>query len=298
MRMWFNCLAGSCLALGMVSAVQAQPADGTAQFLPPGSPPAEGAAPPMPASEAPLPPVEPPPDAAWSGLLPSETWLHAVPFNPVTWDGSVELGINGSAGNSETFSLQFGGDVERETDRSIWAFDFKYAKTNANGVETQNFGVANLKYKRKFGDSPWSWYVRSSGQFDEFRSYDFLFSINTGLGYAFIDNDVTQLAGRIGAGTSRRFGGANEEWTPEANLGLDFEHQLTQRQKFTGVLDYYPSWTDLEDYRFVTDLGWELLLDAEANLSLKVSVIDIYDSTPEESKPNDINYAVLLLWKL
>ncbi len=40
------------------------------------------------------------------------------------------------------------------------------------------------------------------------------------------------------------------------------------------------------------------LLDEEANLSLKLSAQDRYDSTPNGLRPNDINYSILLLWKL
>jgi len=32
------------------------------------------------------------------------------------------------------------------------------------------------------------------------------------------------------------------------------------------------------------------------NLSLKLSVLDRYDSTPHEAKPNDMDYAATLLW--
>ena len=36
----------------------------------------------------------------------------------------------------------------------------------------------------------------------------------------------------------------------------------------------------------------------DQNLSFKLSVIDRYDSTPDGRKPNDLDYALLLLWKL
>ena len=37
---------------------------------------------------------------------------------------------------------------------------------------------------------------------------------------------------------------------------------------------------------------------ANTNLSLKVSAFDRYDSTPQGRRPNDLDYALLLLWKL
>ena len=46
------------------------------------------------------------------------------------------------------------------------------------------------------------------------------------------------------------------------------------------------------------DISWELVLDDVNNLSLKVGVIDRYDSTPNGAEPNDVDYSVLLLWSL
>ena len=44
--------------------------------------------------------------------------------------------------------------------------------------------------------------------------------------------------------------------------------------------------------------GWEVLLSHAANLSLKLGLIDRYDSTPNGLERNDLNYTALLLWKL
>jgi hypothetical protein len=49
--------------------------------------------------------------------------------------------------------------------------------------------------------------------------------------------------------------------------------------------------------RINSKAGWELLLDEEMNLSLKLTVLDRYDSTPNRAEPNDIDYAAMLLWK-
>ena len=41
-----------------------------------------------------------------------------------------------------------------------------------------------------------------------------------------------------------------------------------------------------------------MLLDEATNMSLKLGIIDRYDSTPNGLKPNDLNYSLMLLWKL
>ena len=45
-------------------------------------------------------------------------------------------------------------------------------------------------------------------------------------------------------------------------------HQLTKRQKLTSTVDYYPAWDDFSDFRMVSNVSWELLLD-EATASAR-----------------------------
>ena len=63
-------------------------------------------------------------------------------------------------------------------------------------------------------------------------------------------------------------------------------------------MEYLPEWADWDDFRFESKFSWSIKLDTEKNLSLKLSVIDRYDSTPEGRLPNDLDYALLLIWKL
>jgi hypothetical protein len=63
-------------------------------------------------------------------------------------------------------------------------------------------------------------------------------------------------------------------------------------------IDYYPSWEDYADYRVEANAGWEILLDEESHMSLKLAAIDRYDSTPGGKRPNDLNYSMVLVWKL
>jgi putative salt-induced outer membrane protein YdiY len=264
--------------------------------LPPPSVPAERSA------EA---PAETPTDAPAGN--PSgdavEQASHEVPIEPVWWlrpvmgwEGNLELGITGSEGNSQTFNIHLGSELKREWGCNVLDFDFSYFKNTTNSVETAHRAYLDWKYDRLCKDSPWSWFVSGKVYYDEFRAYDLRVAVNTGLGYQFIKNDITSLAGRFGGGFSKEIGGPDERYVPELIFGIDFERQLTKRQKLTAKVDYLPDVTDFGDFWLNTDVGWQVTLDEEANLSLKISAIDRYDSTPSDAKPNDINYAVTLLW--
>ena len=151
---------------------------------------------------------------------------------------------------------------------------------------------------RLFKDSPWTLFFIHQTLYDEFQAFDVRLSFNGGLGYEFDCSEAIDLIGRFGAGTSREFGGPDNEWAPEALFGLEYAHQITKMQRLAAKVDYYPQWDDFTMYRVVADVGWEIDLDQPKNLSLKFSVIDRYDSTPNGVQPNEVNYSALLIWGL
>ena len=229
--------------------------------------------------------------------------FNPVWYNPISWigpywDGSFEFGLNGSSGNSDAQSLRTGFDLSRETQRTNWDIDFVYNQNEANGTETQHNALFTTKTDYKLRNPRLTWFTEVGVEYDEFKNFNSRLFMNTGLGYLLVDTDVTQFRPRFGAGVSREFGGDDEEWKPEAVFGFDFSQQISSRQQFVANVDYFPNFNDFSDYRVLTDISWELVLDEVNNLSLKVGVIDRYDSTPNGAQPNDVDYAILLLWSL
>lgn len=235
-------------------------------------------------------------------LLNDESIFEPIPepswFAIETWDISFEAGINGSEGNSNTFNMHTGFDLKRETDLEIDKITFRYNNNYSDSIQTQNNALLKTRHEWLFPDSPWSAFVNGDLLYDQFKAFDLRLVLNGGVGYTHIKTDSTTFKSRYGAGTSREFGGPDNSWTPEALFGFDYTRQLTRRQKLNATVDYYPEWGSFNDFRLVSDFSWELLVDEEANLSLKLNVVDQYDSTPNGAVPNDINYALLLLWKL
>ena len=235
--------------------------------------------------------------AANISIAQAPQWYHlAYWFGPTPWDIGFELGINGAEGINEAFSFRTGGHLRRETD--FWKFDTSlvYNRNNANGVETQNNALLDVRVDRKLGDSKWSLYFLNQELYDEFQAFDLRVSGNTGLGYQFIDWEHVDLVGRFGLGASREFGGPDDSTAFEALFGLEYDHELSKSQRLYAKADYFPEWEDFSRFRVVTDVGWEIDLDRPGNMSLKLSVIDRYDSTPNGAEPNEVNYSVLLVW--
>lgn len=226
-------------------------------------------------------------------------WYHPTYwFRPPGWDTAIELGMNGSSGTSDSFSLRTGGYIKRKTEFRQVDFDIFHNRTQAGGLETQNNSQANFRHDWLFADSPWTVYVQSQLYHDEFQAFDLNLNANAGFGYRFLDQEWVELTGRVGSGASREFGGMDDQWVPEAQFGLDYVQTISETQKFTSAVDYFPEWSDFGQYRLLTDIGYEVELMVPSNVSLKIAATNRYDSDPQGVDPNNLNYSVLLLWKL
>lgn len=215
---------------------------------------------------------------------------------PKIWEGSLEFGLDGSDGNSQTFNLHFGAKLKRETDSNILSSEFDYQKKSAEWIETANKAFLDVRFEHLFPDSPWTWFVHNLEDYDEFKAYDLRVSLDTGFGYQFIKNERSSLTGRIGAGATREIGGPNDKYIPDAVFGLEGQHKLNERQKIGASVEYRPDVTEFADYRLNTKLDWEVLLDEEKRLSIKVGILNRYDSYADGKKPNDIDYRMTLTW--
>jgi putative salt-induced outer membrane protein YdiY len=219
-------------------------------------------------------------------------------FGPAPWDMGMNFGLNGSEGENSTQSIASGAYLKR--DSVLWTLDSKinYNMTAANSIETQNNALLDARVDRKLDKSAWSLYILNQTLYDEFQPFDLRVSVNSGVGYKWVNTENFNLLGRFGAGASREFGGVQDVWAPEALLGLDYEYLISDRQRMTMKVDYFPEWENFNNYRVVSDACWEVDLDKPKNMSLRFTVNDRYDSTPNGVSPNLVNYAALLNWKL
>jgi len=212
------------------------------------------------------------------------------------WSASYELGLNGAQGNANNFNLSTALSLTRTLDRRITTVNLNYAQATNEDVLIRDFALLRGRNEYLLGDSPWSIFTEGMLEYDKFQAFDFRLTMASGIGYRWLESDTTTLKTRTGLGTSREFGGPNDEWKPELVLGLEFKHRLTEKQSLYLNNDFYPNWTDFSDFRMITDAGWQLLIDEATRTSLKVGVINRHDSTPGGQKANDLNYSILLMW--
>lgn len=242
-------------------------------------------------------------DAADAEADAAEAALKAAKADPDSfwegWDGSVEAGINGSDGNSKNMNVRAEAKAKRETKAMVTAAYLKYLYSTDDGETSKHRAEAELRNDWNFGESPWGIFALARGEYDEFQSWKYRTSAFAGPFYKLIDDEKTKLKLRAGVGLTKEYGKqARNEIIPEADLGFDFEHKLTDRQRLFWTFDYYPSLADFSEFRIDTKAGWEIMLDPDANLFFKVGVEDRYNSEPGAGKKkNDLDYFATIGWR-
>lgn len=212
------------------------------------------------------------------------------------WKNSAELGLNGQTGNTESNSLRVGAKIKREGESTIFSADIRHLRTSGENGLTQNNAYVKhkLEWPLKLHDK-WSLFEKTDIEYDAFKAFDMRLVFNGGVSYKPYKTDATDWTLSVGSGFSQEYGSPQKGIIPEATLGSDLTHQLTEKQSFQIKFEFFPAFEANQGYRSVTDASYTIALDH--GLSLKISAEDRYDSTPNNRKRNDLDYACLLIWQ-
>ncbi len=258
------------------------------------TPPKLDAPPPTPAPDG----LPPPPGVGPAIVVPDGSLPAAPP--PRRWRGGFEFGVNGSDGNSDVLSLRLGTNFDTKHDRNVFHLDVLYTLTRQDGTTRQNQAILNARDEVLFPDSPWSVFTATQVEYDEFRAYDLRAGAYAGLSRRWLKNDTTSLKTRLGAGATREMdtrGTASDRWVPEAVIGGDFNHRFTDRQSFVSSVDVFPNLSQIGQFRVRARAGYEIVVDPEHGMVLRLGVQDRYDSSPANARRNDLNYFATLLFR-
>lgn len=239
-------------------------------------------------------PGEPPPTLIPDGSLPP-------PPPPRRWFGGFEFGASGSQGNSDVFSGRLGANIDRKTDDNLFHVDLLYTLSRQDGTTNQNQALLNARDEVLFKGTPWSLFSATQVEYDQFRAYDFRVGTYAGVAYAWVKTGGMLFKTRVGFGAVRELdtvsNGSPARWVPEAVLGMDFNYRFTERQGWVSSVDVYPNLSQLGQYRVRARAGYEILIDPDHGMVLRLGVQDRYDTLPGPAKRNDLNYFITLLFK-
>lgn len=205
------------------------------------------------------------------------------------WKSKLELGFNGSEGNSDISNF-YGAFKSEKADKSDrWRYDASYFLSESDGVTTKNQFTTGLLKDWFIPDSPWFVFAEVRFDIDEFKSWDYRASAAIGPGYKLVDEENLKITLRGGIGGAKEWGSDDEDFRPEANAGGELAWNITPKSKIAAATRFYPSLEDPSDFRVVSSAEWVYKL--EENISLKFGIEDEYESEVDSDREkNDIRY--------
>ncbi len=214
------------------------------------------------------------------------------------WDWAAAAGFGGSSGNTENFNARLALTGQRNTSKYETSLSLAYLYGTSEG--TKNTARGELRIKNDWlTDGKWRYFAQGGYEYDEFQAWQHRFSAAVGVGYEFIKDDKTTLIGRAGLGASYDTGNqADEKLIPEGLLGLDWAYQYSENTKLVASTTYYPSFDDFGEFRWHSNAGIEVVLDADTGMTMNAGFEHRHDSDPGTGiKPNDVDYYMGVGWK-
>jgi Protein of unknown function, DUF481 len=219
-----------------------------------------------------------------------------TPAAPSPFSGDVEIGGSGSLGELDIVKLVAGLDLKYDDPDDYMIFNgiFLFARDDHSTIQQKGF--ATLRNELTVAD-PLAWYAEGQLEYDHFRVVDLRLSAHNGVSFNLMKDDTVLFKLRVGFGTAREYGGMYNYWYAEGQAGGDLEFTITAKTKLSISGDYYPAFENFDHYRLRGRASFDMMIDPDLNLLLRIGVQDRYDSQAQGSKRNDLDYFVSLLFQ-
>ncbi len=215
------------------------------------------------------------------------------------WQGEVRLGTDFYSGTSERTRFRGGFNINKKYDghKTALRTDYSFAKTD--GGETENRLVNGLIQDWGTGQTKFSGvFFRATGELDRFRAYDYRLNLSSGGRYQIVKDENTDALFRLGLSATREFHGPRDEWVPEGAFFLSLSHKISDKQKLSANVDYFPEVEQPERYRINARATWDYKIDEESGLSLRIGAENRYDkSQANRQDRNDLDLRAELVWQ-
>lgn len=251
-------------------------------------------------------------------VVPSATAQDKAPTistNP-PWVSSAAMGLTLTRGNSKTLLFTADLKTERKGPKNELAFgaDGTYGETTDQETDEKNrtaasahaFGQWNYLFTERFFG-----YARLDGLHDAVADIHYRVSFSPGVGYYFIKNKTTFLAGEVGPGfvTERVHNGSRGFDANGRSLDRDddqeymtirfadrFEHKFSDTVRVWQTAEFLPQIDYWRNYIINAEVGVEAALSKK--LALRTYVQDTYDNEPAPGrKKNDLKWITALAYK-
>jgi len=216
------------------------------------------------------------------GALAQVTPAPALELPPAPkWESSANAGLSYTSGNSDTLLVTAGLDTKRKGERDEWAFGAKGAYGKNDGTSNNELAAGYGQYNYLFTERFYG-YARVDALYDGIADIDYQVNLSPGVGYYFIKNDRTTLAGEFGPGYMWvKKGGVADDYAT-LRFTERFEQKLGDKARLWQSLTYLPQIDDWGNYTLAAEIGIEAPIVKD--LSLRLVATDLFNSRPAPGK--------------
>jgi len=216
-----------------------------------------------------------------------------------TWSVRAEAGFNGQTGNTDRANANGRIDLAFDTDRERLRIHARQRYGTERGKRSVNETVGGAKLEVDVKDC-WFAYSGVEMEYDEFEDLDLRTTTTGGAGCFLIRQDDQKLKVRTGGGfTHEAFGDGTSTDDAVLDGGIEYVKRFNDRFSFTHETSYYPTLSNVKDFRLVLENAGEMALNKTRTVSLRAGVRNNYDSRPlPHIDPMDVFYFLNMGFKL
>ncbi len=211
------------------------------------------------------------------------------------WQRKFGMSIVGSSGTSENYTFRTSLNLKYEDDKSRWDSTSVYLLSSDENETSEQKAYTTLTRDWLLSESKFFYFSSTNFYWDEFKDYDYRITQFGGTGYQFVKNKRWDANGRLGLGVKYTVGDElSDETTAEGLVGFKISRVIKDKHSIEGSNIFYPSLSESDEYRNVSNFNWNIKLDYISGLGLKVGLRNEYDTTQE--KKYDFDYYISITW--
>jgi putative salt-induced outer membrane protein YdiY len=217
------------------------------------------------------------------------------------WVSKLELGLNGSLGNTRSQGFIGGVVSDYKAPLHLWHFESRYFRKEEAGDTTQSRFYAVLRKDWFFEEgSRYSFFAEGRYDRDMFQPWSERGTAAAGVAYKFIQEERLKVGFKVGATATKEWGikqpGRDSDVRPEALLGVEMNWKMSDSKEFSAQATYYPDLSDTPEYRILASASIAFRLNATGTLNLRDGAEYEYDTHSQDPfKRADIRYFLLLV---
>jgi len=194
---------------------------------------------------------------------------------PPKWEASLALGFTLTKGNSDTVLGTINGQAQKKTPKHEIAFGADGAYGENDSERNTAFIHGFFQYNYLFTDRFYG-YARVDALHDDISDVYYRVTLSPGVGYYFIKEKRTTLAGEIGPGlvTENQSGDYNTYAT--LRIAERFEHKFKNEARIWQSIEFLPELGHFHNYIINAEIGVDAPLSKK--LFLTAYIQDTYDN--------------------